>query len=83
MSTDEFPTARRASVMFVYDHRLMLWGGMTQVIMGEGDGRIIVDIDIPGTYIYSLFKVTSERSGLHGEPISNFFGPLPDYGKDQ
>lgn len=51
-STDEFPTARRASVMFVYDHRLMLWGGMTQVIMGEGDGRIIVDIDIPGTYTH-------------------------------
>ena len=51
MSTDEFPTARRASVMFVYDHRLMLWGGMTQVIMGEGDGRFIVDIDIPGTYM--------------------------------
>ena len=54
MSTGEFPTARRASVMFVHDHRLMLWGGMTQVIMGEGDGRIIVDIDIPGIYVVSL-----------------------------
>ena len=63
MSADEFPTARRASVMFVYDHRLMLWGGMTQVIMGEGDGRITVDIDIPGTYSL-LNTVTSERSGL-------------------
>ena len=58
MSTGEFPTARRASVMFVYHHRLMLWGGMTQVILGEGDGRIIVDIDIPGTYmVYSLLKL--------------------------
>lgn len=59
MSTDELPTARRASVMFVYDHSLMLWGGMTQVIMGEGDGRFIVDIDIPGTYMV-YFKKQSD-----------------------
>lgn len=61
MSTDELPTARRASVMFVYDHRLMLWGGMTQVIMGEGDGRFIVDIDIPGTYMVYFKKQSDEQ----------------------
>ena len=44
----EFPRPRCGSVMFVYDHQLFLWGGMTQIMLGEGDDRFLVDIDLPG-----------------------------------
>lgn len=26
----------------------MVWGGMTQIILGEGDDRFLVQIDLPG-----------------------------------
>ena len=44
----EFPRPRSGSVMFVYNHQLFLWGGMTTIILGEGDDRFLVDIDLPG-----------------------------------
>ena len=43
----EFPTARASSAAFVYKRQLMLWGGVTQFVLGEGDGRFVVNIDLP------------------------------------
>ena len=45
---DEFPRPRSGAVVFVYDNQMMVWGGMTQVILGEGDNRFPVNIDLPG-----------------------------------
>ena len=47
-SRDEFPRPRSGAIVFVYNHQLMVWGGMTQIIMGEGDDRFLVQIDLPG-----------------------------------
>lgn len=43
----EFPTARASSAVFVYKQQLMLWGGVTQYVLGKGDGRFVVNIDLP------------------------------------
>ena len=48
LKKDEFPRPRNAAVLFVHTNQLMVWGGMTQVIFGEGDGRFLVSIDLPG-----------------------------------
>ena len=48
MCDDEFPTPRRSSAMFIYRHQLMLWGGLTQLFIGEGEQRFMFDTDIPG-----------------------------------
>lgn len=48
MSTDEFPRPRSGSVVFVYEHKMMVWGGMTQVFVGNGESRFLVDINLPG-----------------------------------
>ena len=45
----EFPAARSDSVMVIRDGQLMLWGGYTQTILGEGDRRFIVGINLPGS----------------------------------
>lgn len=44
----EFPIARSDSVMMVRDGKLILWGGYTQITLGEGDDRFIVAINLPG-----------------------------------
>ena len=44
----EFPMARSGALMFVHNHQLLIWGGFTQVILGEGEDRFIVDIELPG-----------------------------------
>lgn len=44
----EFPRPRCGSVIFIYKDQLLVWGGMTQVILGEGDDRFLVDVDLPG-----------------------------------
>ena len=46
-AVQEFPTARSSSAMFIYEKQLMLWGGITQIILGEGDDRFAVNIDLP------------------------------------
>lgn len=47
----EFPIARSDSVMMVNrEGQLMLWGGYTQTILGEGDDRFIVAINLPGEF---------------------------------
>ena len=46
----EFPIARSDSVMIVREGKLMLWGGYTQTIWGEGDDRFIVAINLPGRF---------------------------------
>lgn len=70
----EFPRPRCGSVMFVYDHQLFLWGGMTQIILGEGDDRFLVDIDLPGMSLsssdYSSHTCTS-FSWLYYNMIKN------------
>ena len=43
-----FPTPRRSSAMFIYRHQLMLWGGLSQMFIGEGEERFMIDTDIPG-----------------------------------
>ena len=48
---EEFPRPRSGAVIFVYDNHLMVWGGMTQVFFGEGDGRFLVSFDLPGNII--------------------------------
>ena len=45
---EEFPISRNGAVMFVYDHQLLVWGGMTQVVLGEGEDRFNIDIILPG-----------------------------------
>ena len=45
---EEFPIARSGAIMFVHDHQLLLWGGMTQVVLGEGEDRFNIDINLPG-----------------------------------
>ena len=45
---EEFPIARNAAVMFMYNHQLLVWGGMTQVVMGEGEDRFNFEINLPG-----------------------------------
>ena len=47
-SKDEFPRPRSGSVVFVYNHQMMVWGGMTQIFIGEGDAQFMVDINLPG-----------------------------------
>lgn len=42
--------ARSDSVMIVKGGQLMLWGGYTQTILGEGDDRFIVAINLPGEF---------------------------------
>ena len=44
----DFPTPRRSSAMFIYRHQLMLWGGLSQMFIGEGEERFMIDTDIPG-----------------------------------
>lgn len=44
----ELPTARNSAVIVIHNDELLLWGGMTQIIMGQGDDRFIVDVDLPG-----------------------------------
>ena len=44
----EFPIARSDSVMVVRDGQLIIWGGYTQTVLGEGDDRFIVAINLPG-----------------------------------
>ena len=50
LKKDEFPRPRSGSVLFANRNQLMVWGGMTQVILGEGDGRFLVSIDLPGLF---------------------------------
>ena len=54
---DEFPTPRRSSAMFIYQRQLMLWGGLTQVFIGEGEEQFMYDTDIPGKvlYLYAVY----------------------------
>lgn len=47
-SLSEFPVARSDSVMVIRGGELLLWGGYTQTVFGEGDDRFIVAINIPG-----------------------------------
>ena len=44
----EFPIARSDSVMVIRGGQLMVWGGYTQTVIGEGDERFIVAINLPG-----------------------------------
>ena len=46
---EEFPTARNGAVMFIHNHEVLVWGGMTQITIGEGEDRFNVDVDLPGT----------------------------------
>ena len=46
----EFPVARSDSVMIIRNGQLMLWGGYTQRILGEGEDRFIVAINLPGDH---------------------------------
>ena len=48
---EEHPIARSGAVMFVYDHHLMLWGGMTQVVLGEGEDRFNIEVNLPGVCV--------------------------------
>ena len=60
----EFPVARSGASMFVYERQVMLWGGMTQVVLGEGDGRFNVEVDLPGE-----LQCSSIEHYFHGHPI--------------
>lgn len=44
----EFPTARSGSSMIIRGGELIVWGGYTQTIYGEGEGSFIVPINLPG-----------------------------------
>jgi hypothetical protein len=54
----EFPIARSDSVMVVREGKLLLWGGYTQTILGEGDDRFIVAINLPGIVCGALSLVS-------------------------
>lgn len=56
----EFPIARSAAVMFVHNGELYLWGGFTQVVLGQGDKRFPIDIDLPGEEQTTPVKVISK-----------------------
>ena len=49
---DEFPTPRRSSAMFIFRRQLILWGGLTQVFIGEGEEQFMYDSDIPGNLCF-------------------------------
>lgn len=51
----EFPVARSDSSMVVRNGELMVWGGYTQTIYGEGEGSFIVPINLPGQLLASSF----------------------------
>ena len=57
IGSDEFPRPRNAAVMFVFQSQLIVWGGSTQVIVGEGDDRFLVDITLPGVYLYNIISI--------------------------
>ena len=38
--------------MFIYHRQLMLWGGLTQVFIGEGKEQFMYETDIPGKLLY-------------------------------
>ncbi len=50
LKSSEFPAPRSGAVLFVYKNQMMVWGGMTQVILGKDDNRFLVSIDLPGKY---------------------------------
>ena len=45
---NEFPIARSDSTMVIRDGELVIWGGYTQTIYGEGSESFIVPINLPG-----------------------------------
>ena len=57
----EFPTARASSAAFVYKQQLMLWGGVTQRLLGQGDFRFVVNIDLPGERSARLSALSYRR----------------------
>ncbi len=45
---NEFPIARSDSNVFIKDGELVIWGGYTQTIYGDGEDSFIVPINLPG-----------------------------------
>ena len=37
--------------MFMYRRQLILWGGLTQVFIGEGEEQFMYDSDLPGKFL--------------------------------
>ena len=66
--------ARSDSVMTVRDGQLILWGGYTQTIYGEGEDRYIVALNLPGLSVQCT--VGEESNGVEPEGVGLWVEPI-------